>query len=113
MTDHDDEVRKHYAICPNYNMYVVALANAGDYYTHDDALAAARAHRAAVVEAAPELAALRARVAELEAVLTAVRDDAYVLGEDCREHAGPIGAFDECPHCDLARKIDAAIGGAP
>lgn len=48
---HDDEVRK----------------NAPNYYSHGKALAAARAHRAAVVESSPEVAALRARVAELEA----------------------------------------------
>lgn len=48
-------------------------------------------------------------VAALRTALVAVRDDAYVLGEDCREHDGPIGACDECPHCDLARKIDAAL----
>ena len=52
----DDEVRKHYEI-----------VNAPNCDAHDAALAAARAHRKAVVESSPEVAALRARVAELEA----------------------------------------------
>lgn len=61
---------------------------------------------------ADERAKCQAEVERLRAALDAVRDDAYVLGEDCREHNGPIGACDECPHCDLARRIDAALATA-
>ncbi len=80
----DDEVRKHYEIHRVYvdDQWFIVTTNAArmiDYYTREDALAAARAHRAAVIESSPEVAALRARVAELEAEVaerTRQRDEA-------------------------------------
>ena len=81
----DDEVRKHYEII-----------NAPNYYSHGKALAAARAHRAAVVKSSPEVAALRARVAELEA-------GAYALGriETLRRCGSEITVDADVPLSDL------------
>jgi hypothetical protein len=51
----------------------------------------------------------RGEVERLREVLTAVRDDAYQIGEECDEHHGTIGELEECPKCALARHIEAAL----
>lgn len=58
----------------------------------------------------------RIRADLVRAVLVQVRDDAYVLGEECDEHNGKVGDLPECPACALAIAIDQALrppAGAP
>ncbi len=74
---HNDDVHKHYRLYLDDDWHCIAMANVREFHeTEHEALSAARAHRAAVVESSPEVAALRARVAELETALAeATRSD--------------------------------------
>ncbi len=107
---------------------VIWEVDCGAYWpTREEAEAAIARYRAAVVESSPEVARLRATLREAEAVaalrrerdelratLTAVRDDAYVIGEECDEHNGTIGQRPAtgCPTCAMAWRVHAALNPA-
>jgi predicted nuclease with TOPRIM domain len=64
-----------------------------------------------LARASERLRRVGAKRSRLHAVLQAVRDDAYELGEECDEHNGRVGELPACPCCALALKIDSALRG--
>lgn len=121
MTDQpDDEVRKHYRIyldddCLDDDWHCISMANVREFYeTEHEALAAARAHRAAVVESSPEVDALRAERDALRAALARIDAVRAKWRADISAYpssGGPVGWITTTAR-EMLDEIEAALARA-